>query len=98
MEVIIIGFSYKTVTQNKNGPSSQRQKKIYLKSYPFIEEENKILEENCMKKFEVIKSEFTSPGIPQQNGVVERGFDTLYYRMRVMMTHAGLHKNLKTSL
>ena len=31
MEVLRIGFSYKTVTQNKNGISSQRQNNIYLK-------------------------------------------------------------------
>ena len=29
--------------------------------------ENKTLEENCMKNFEEIKFEFTSPGTPQQN-------------------------------
>ena len=34
MEVLRIGFSYKTVTQNKNGISSQRQKNIYLKKLP----------------------------------------------------------------
>ena len=33
--------------------------------------ENKTLEENFMKNSEEIKFEFTSPGNPQQNGVVE---------------------------
>ena len=28
--------------------------------------------------------------------MVERGFATLYSRMRMMMMHAGLHKNLNT--
>ena len=32
--------------------------------------ENKTLKETYMKNFEVIKFEFTSPGTPQQNGVV----------------------------
>ena len=37
MEILIIGFSYKAVTQ-KNGLYSQRQNKIYLKIPPFIED------------------------------------------------------------
>ena len=45
-----------------------------------------------------IKSEFTSRGTPQQNGVVERGFSTLYYRMRAIMDHTRLHGKLKTCL
>ena len=39
---------------------------------------NNILEEICMKNFEEIKFEFTSPGTPQQNGVVDQGFDTFF--------------------
>ena len=39
-----------------------------------------------------------SPWTPQQNNVVEQGFATLHYRMRAMITYAGLHKNLKTDL
>ena len=39
MEVPRIGFSYKTLTQNKNVISSQRHKNIFiLKSYPFPKE------------------------------------------------------------
>ena len=60
--------------------------------------ENKALEENRMKNFKVIKFEFTSPGTPQKNGVVEHGFATLYSRMRATMAHAGLHENLNTGL
>ena len=51
-----------------------------------------------MKNSEEIKFEFMSPGTPQKNGVVEQGFAALYSRMRAMMTHMGLHKNLKTGL
>ena len=45
-----------------------------------------------------IKSEFTSRGTPQQNGVVERGFSTLYIHMRAMMVHMGPHENINTGL
>ena len=58
--------------------------------------EKKNLKENCAKNFEEIKFEFTLPGPPHQNGVVERGFATLFSRMRVMMAHARLHE--KSSL
>ena len=60
--------------------------------------ENKTLEENCMKNFKEIKFEFTSPGTSQKNVSVEQGFYKICSRMRVMMTHSGLHKNLKTGL
>ena len=60
--------------------------------------ENKNLEENCAKRFEEIKSEFTSPGTPQKNGMVKRVFATLYSQMRGMMYHARLHENLNTGL
>ena len=59
---------------------------------------NKTLEENCAENFDEIKSEFTSPGTPQQNGVVERGFATIYSRMRLMVEYAVIHENLKTGL
>ena len=48
---------------------------------------NNNLEENCAKMFKEIKFYFTSPGTPQENGVVEWGFATLYSGMRVMMSH-----------
>ena len=51
-----------------------------------------------MNKFKEIKIEFTSPGIPQQNDMVERGFATLYSRMCAMMRHIGLHENFKNGL
>ena len=51
-----------------------------------------------MKNFEEIKLEFTSPGPPQKNGVVELLFDTLYSIMRAVMTHGGIPENLKTGI
>ena len=33
--------------------------------------------------------EYTAPGTPQQNGVVERAFATVMGRDRAMMNHAG---------
>ena len=45
-----------------------------------------------------IKFEFTPPGNPQQDGVVEQGIATLYSHMRAGMVHMGLHENLKTYL
>ena len=33
--------------------------------------------------------EYTAPGTPQQNGVVERVFVTVMGRARAMMNHAG---------
>jgi hypothetical protein len=40
-----------------------------------------------------LKSEFTAPGTPQQNGVVERAFATLQGRAHAMMNQAGLTKD-----
>ena len=50
------------------------------------------------KKIEEINVVFTSPVTLQKNGIEEQGFDTRHYRMRVVMTHAVLYKNLKTNL
>ena len=60
--------------------------------------ENKTLKESCAKTFEEINFEFTSPGIPQRNGIIERVFATTYSWMRVMMPHLGLNENLKTGI
>jgi hypothetical protein len=39
-----------------------------------------------------IKIEMTAREMPQQNGMVERAFATLYGRMRAMFTNAGFEK------
>ena len=51
--------------------------------------ENKVLERESDKKELGIIFEYTAPGTPQQNGVVERAFVTVMGRARAMMNHAG---------
>ena len=41
------------------------------------------------------KFEFTAPGTPQQNAVVERKFQILMGRAKTMMTHAGFDDYFK---
>ena len=60
--------------------------------------ENKSLEQNCKKEGLVIAFEYTAPGTPQQNGVVERAFATLYGRVRAMMNEALLPKDKREGL
>ena len=50
--------------------------------------ENKILAKSCDQNEMGIKFEYTAPGTPQQNGVVEGAFVTLIGRGRAMMNHA----------
>ncbi len=45
-----------------------------------------------------INFEFTSPYTPQQNGVVERRFQTLYGKVRAMLNCARLTKHLRSGL
>ena len=54
--------------------------------------------QNCVKNPKEIDFEFTSQVTPHQKYVVEWVFDTLYSWMRTMMSHMGLHWNLKTGL
>ena len=51
--------------------------------------ENRMLQAKTNQPNLGIKFEFTAPGTPQQNSVVERNFPTLMGRARPMMTHAG---------
>ena len=51
--------------------------------------ENKVLERESGKEELGIIFEYTAPGTPQQNGVVERAFVTVMGRARAMMNHAG---------
>ena len=50
--------------------------------------ENKVLERESDKNELGIIFEYTAPGTPQQNGVVERAFVTVMGRARAMMNHA----------
>ena len=50
--------------------------------------ENKVLERESDKIDLGIIFEYTAPGTPQQNGVVEREFVTVMRRARAMMNHA----------
>ena len=52
--------------------------------------ENKKLEENVVDEIMKITFEYTAAGTPQQNGVAERYFATLYDRVRAMLNRAGL--------
>ena len=51
--------------------------------------ENKFLERESDKNELGIIFEYTAPGTPQQNGVVERAFVIVMGRARAMMNHAG---------
>ena len=51
--------------------------------------ENKVLEGESDKNELGIIFEYTAPGTPQQNGMVERTFVTVMGRARAMMNHAG---------
>ena len=45
-----------------------------------------------------ITFEYTSAGTPQQNGVAERAFATLYGQVRAMLNRAGLVGALKEKI
>ena len=51
--------------------------------------ENKVLERESDKNELGIIFEYTAPGTPPQNGVVERAFVTVMGRARAMINHAG---------
>ena len=60
--------------------------------------ENKVLEREADKKELGIILEYTAPGTPQQNGVVERAFVTVMGRARAMMNHAGFTMAMRQQL
>ena len=60
--------------------------------------ENKVLERESDKNELGIIFEYTAPGTPQQNGVVERAFVTVMGRARAMMNHAGFTMAKKQQL
>ena len=61
-------------------------------------EENLAFQKTVESKGLGIIFEFMAPNNPQQNGVVERAFATLYNRGRAMLTDAGLKSFLKETL
>ena len=57
--------------------------------------ESKSLQKDCDKQNLGIIFEFTAPGTPQQNSVVERKLPTLMGRSRVMILTAGFSQQAK---
>ena len=57
--------------------------------------ENRSLQKECEKQNLAIIFEFTAPGTPQQNSVVERKIPTLMGRSRAMMIEAGFSQQDK---
>ena len=57
--------------------------------------ENRSLQKECEKQNLGIIFEFTAPGTPQQNSVVERKIPTLMVRSRAMMIEAGFSQKDK---
>jgi len=51
--------------------------------------ENGALEIACIDKELVIVFEYTAPGTPQQNGIMERAFETKLGKTRAIMNGAG---------
>jgi hypothetical protein len=61
--------------------------------------ENIALQQQCKKLNLQIIFEYTAPNTPQQNGVVERAFATLYGRIRAMLLNTkNLPEEIKTGL
>jgi hypothetical protein len=61
--------------------------------------ENKGLRDKARKNgYGDIHFEYTAPGTPKQNGVVERAFPTLLGRMRSMMNQAGFTKKMRANM
>ena len=60
--------------------------------------ENRSLQKECDKHNLGIIFEFTAPGIPQQNSVVERKIPTLMGRSRAMMITASFSQQDKKKI
>ena len=60
--------------------------------------ENKKLKEKCDRLKLGIEFEFTAPKTPQQNGIVERKFATLYGRGRALLNRAKFNRNMRKGL
>ena len=92
----------KSQVSEKVGRFLKEFKGIYHKQVRYIRcdnaGENKVLEVNCKKQGLGIIFEYTAPGTPQQNGIVERAFATLFASMRTMLKSAGLTGKQKYDL
>jgi hypothetical protein len=60
--------------------------------------ENTSFEKSAKNENLGITFEYTAPGTPQQNGLVERAFATLTGRVRAMMNQAGIPINIRERL
>ena len=60
--------------------------------------ENESFQQEAQKRGLGLIFEYTSPGTPQHNGVVERAFQTLYGRIRAMLRASGMTEKLKQTL
>ena len=60
--------------------------------------ENNAFEQACKQEGLGIKFEYTAPGTPQQNGRVERKFQTLYGRVRAILLSSGVNGTLRKRL
>jgi hypothetical protein len=60
--------------------------------------ENLILKSRIEAEGLSIKTEFTSPETPEQNGQVERSFATLWGRVREMLNRLGVPQELREKL
>ena len=79
-------------TKNLFKKHHRRIKKIRLDNSAEI---RMLLHANSDQQNLGITFEFTAPGTPQQNSVVERKFPTLMGRARAMMNHAGFDGKFK---
>ena len=60
--------------------------------------ENLKLQEACNRMKLGVQFEFTAPNTPQQNGVTERKFATLYGRGRAILNKAGFTRRMRKGL
>ena len=73
--------------------------KIYIRTIRLDNSgENRKLQQECDEENLGIRFEFTAPGAPQQNSMVERKVPTIIGRGRAMMIHAGSDENYRRKL
>jgi hypothetical protein len=60
--------------------------------------ENKSFQNACLASGHNIKFEFSGPRTPQQNGKVERTFQTFFGRIRAILNNAGLEEGIRSGV